>query len=81
MFEFGRVIHLVEHLESDGFYRSGRALCGRILSEEKMAVEIYPLESFDELDEQMIGKQYPSENICRKCQKELLNIFRTESQK
>jgi len=68
VFESGSVIHLVEHLESDGFYRSGRALCGRILSEEKMAVEIYSLESFDELDEQMKGAPYPIGGICRKCQ-------------
>jgi len=71
VFESGRVIHLVEDVESDGFYRSGRALCGRMLSEEEMAVEIYPLESFDELAEEM-GERYPGQNVCRKCRGALL---------
>jgi hypothetical protein len=72
VFESGRVIHLVEDVESDGFYRSGRTLCGRMLSEEEMAVEIYPLESFDQLDEE-IREMYPRQRICRKCQGVLLH--------
>lgn len=71
IFEAGRVIHLVKDVESDGFYRSGRALCGRMLSEEEMAVEIYPLESFDQLVEEM-GERYPGQNVGRKCQGALL---------
>ena len=71
IFEDGRVIHLVEDVESDGFFRSGRALCGRMLSEEEMAVEIYPLESFDQLDEE-ISQLYRGQNVCKKCQRTLL---------
>lgn len=65
------MIHLVKDVESDGFYRSGRALCGRMLSEEEMAVEIYPLESFDQLVEEM-GERYSGQNVGRKCQGALL---------
>lgn len=70
-FEAGRVIHLVEDVESDGFYRSGKTLCGRMLSEEEMSVEIYPLESFDQLTEET-GDLYQNRIVCRKCQGMLL---------
>ena len=68
-FESGNVIHLVEHVRSDGYYRSGRALCGRLLSEEKMAVEIYPLESFAELDELKNEEAHAEGSICRTCRR------------
>ncbi len=66
VFEYGRVIHLVEDVESDGFYRCGRTLCGRMLSEEYMVVEIYPLESYSQLEEDT-GEPYHGRNVCRKC--------------
>ncbi len=64
LFECGRVVHLVRSVVSDGFYRSAKALYGRWLSEEDDAVEIYPLDSFDELPTDLATK-----TVCRLCQK------------
>jgi hypothetical protein len=68
VFESGRVIHLLNHVESDGYWRSGITLCGRILNEEYDDVEIYPLDSFDEIFSELnLKKSDPG--ICKKCQK------------
>ncbi len=40
-FETGRVYHIMEFAESDGFYRRGKTLCGIFVDEGVYTVEIY----------------------------------------
>lgn len=47
-FGAGRVYHIMEFAESDGFYRWGRTLCGRFVDEKVEDVEIYD-EGFSDL--------------------------------
>jgi hypothetical protein len=71
VFEFGRVMHLLNDVESDGYWRSGLTLCGRNINEEDDNVEIYPLNSFDEIfDEPNLEKT--DSGICKKCQRKYL---------
>ncbi|MBN1856330.1 MAG: hypothetical protein JW846_05180 [Dehalococcoidia bacterium] len=67
MFENGRVLHLVKNVKSNGFFRSGWTLCGRALSEEDMAVEIYPLETFEQVEEVTKEPLFSDRRICRSC--------------
>jgi len=68
VFESGRVIHLFNQVESDGYWCSGLTLCGRILTEEYDNVEIYHLDSFDEIFNELNLKK-SDQGICKKCQK------------
>ncbi len=71
LFEDGSVVHLVRGVLTDGYYRCGKALCGRVLAEETMAVEIYPIDYAEELDELAKGElQAEGRDVCRKCHKE-----------
>lgn len=63
-YETGRVIHLVDDLQTDGFNRSGPALCHRWPDEEFDAVEIYPVTSWAE-----IIQAYGEKKICKRCLK------------
>jgi hypothetical protein len=70
VFGSGRVIHLLNDVESNGYWRSGLTLCGRILNEENDDVEIYPLDSFEDIfNELNLKKSGPG--ICNKCQKNI----------
>jgi hypothetical protein len=40
-YETGRVYHLMEYAESDGYYRRGRTICGRYVDEKTDEVVIY----------------------------------------
>ena len=68
LFESGRVIHLLNDVESEGYWRSGLTLGGRILNEEYDDVEIYPLDSFNEIFNGLNLKECDP-GICKKCQK------------
>jgi bacterioferritin-associated ferredoxin len=63
-YEEGKVVHLVDDIESDGYYRSGICLCNRLPDEEVDAVEIYPVETFEE-----IVNEFGENNICKICLK------------
>ncbi len=63
-YECGKVIHLVDDVQTDGFYRSGPALCRRWPDGESDAVEVYPANSWDEVI-QTFGEQ----KICKRCLK------------
>jgi hypothetical protein len=54
-------MHLVEFVQTDGFNRSGQALCGRWPDEELEAVEIYPAEW------KKVVKEFGSGSICENC--------------
>lgn len=58
-FEGGRVYHLMKAAESDGFWRWGVTLCGRLVDEEGQDVEIYPG-----------GETLSQRRLCRRCQRE-----------
>jgi hypothetical protein len=55
VFENGKVYHVMEFAESDGFYRQGMTLCGRFVDEEADDVEIYG------------GETLSGMRLCKKC--------------
>jgi len=63
-YEEGKVVHLVDDIETDGYYRSGICLCNRLPDEALDAVEIYPVETFEE-----IVNEFGEDNICKICLK------------
>ena len=63
-YEDGKVVHLVDDIESDGYYRSGICFCNRLPDEAVDAVEIYPVDTFEEIVE-----NFGEENICKICLK------------
>ena len=69
MFEYGKVVHIVENAETDGYYRSGVSLCGLVLSEEDMAVEIYPAETLEEVAEASRELADSFGPVCLRCMK------------
>jgi hypothetical protein len=69
-YEGSEIVHLVDDIESDGYYRSGLCLCNRLPDEESDAVEIYP---FDTLNG--VVKEFGENNICKIC----LKVFKKEN--
>jgi len=47
-FSESEVSHIMEFAESDGFYRCGETLCGRLVDERAQDVDIYDDESFSQ---------------------------------
>ncbi len=56
-FEYGRVVHLVRSIETDGTYRSGTTFRDRDLDEGGDQVEIYPACIDD----------FAQDQVCKKC--------------
>lgn len=55
-FEKGKVYHIMRFAESDGFYRWGETLCGRLVDESVEDVDIYDDDSFTQ------------SRLCKKCE-------------